>query len=186
MLFDCSEILLDGIVDAEVDNFEPGTLHHHADQIFADVVNVALYSADNHLADAGRPGGDQQRLQNGHARLHGVRRQQHLRHEQNSIAEIDADYAHAFHKSFGQNLVGRPPALEKNSDSNLNLLFEAIVKIVVHLLGQLFIVQRPQIKFITAHVPSPKSGSNRRIAQVIAVWGKNTPPRRDAGQLDYD
>ena len=93
MLLERVQVLVDVAVDAEVDHLEPGTLHHHADQVLADVVDVALDGADHHLADLRRPGLDQQRAQDRHAGLHRVGGQQHLRHEQDAVAEIDADDA---------------------------------------------------------------------------------------------
>jgi hypothetical protein len=44
------QVLLDRVVDAEVDDFEARAFHHHADEVLADVVDVALDGADHHLA----------------------------------------------------------------------------------------------------------------------------------------
>jgi hypothetical protein len=70
------------------------------DEVLADVVDVALDGADHHLAHFRRAGGGQQRAQDRHARLHRVGRHQHFRHEQNAVAEIDADDAHALDQRF--------------------------------------------------------------------------------------
>jgi hypothetical protein len=52
----------------------------------------------------GRAGLDQQRAQDEHAGLHRVGRQQHFRHEQDAVAEVDADDAHALDQRLGQDL----------------------------------------------------------------------------------
>ena len=93
VLLERIQILLDGAVDAEVDHLEAGALHHHRDQVLADVVDVALDRADHHLADRRRPGLGEQRAQDRHAALHRVGGEQHLGHEQDAVAKVDADDA---------------------------------------------------------------------------------------------
>ena len=147
VLFDGGQILLDRIVDAEVDHLEARTFHHHADEVLADVVNVALDGADHHLAQARRAGGDEQRAEDEHAGLHGIGGEQNFRNEQNAIAEVDADDAHAFDQRLGQDLVGRPAAAEEDVDGRLDLFLEAVIEIVMDLLDQLLVIEGVQVKF---------------------------------------
>jgi hypothetical protein len=108
------QIFLDRVVDAEVDDVEAGAFHHHADEVLADVVDVALDGADHHLADASARRWRRAAAQDRHAGLHRVGRQQHLRHEQDAVAEVGADDAHAFDQRLGQHLVGHPAAFEQD------------------------------------------------------------------------
>ena len=62
----------DRIVDAKIDNLEPGAFHHHADKVLADVVDVAFDGADHHLADRAGAGFGQKRLAGCHAALHRI------------------------------------------------------------------------------------------------------------------
>ena len=117
VLLERVQVLLDRVVDAEVDDLEAGAFQHHRDQVLADVVDVALDRADHHLADLGRAGLGQQRAQDRHAALHRVGGQQHLGHEQDAVAEIDADDAHALDQGLGQHVVGLPAALEQDVDA---------------------------------------------------------------------
>ena len=150
------KIFLDRIVDAEIDDLEARAFHHHGDEVLADVVDVALDGADHHLAEARRAGGDQQRPQDGHAGLHRIGGEQHFGHEQDAIAEIDADDAHALDQRLGQDLVGRPAALEQDVDRLLDLFLEAVIEIVMDLLGQLLVVEGFEIEFaFIAHRGSP-------------------------------
>ena len=83
----------------------------------------------------------QQRPQDLHAALHGVGGEQHLGHEQDAVAKIDADDAHAFDQRIVQDLLGGPAALEENVRRLLDLGLEAVVEVVVHLLGELLVVE---------------------------------------------
>ena len=60
VLFHGLQIIFDWIVDAKVDDFKASTFHHHAHQVLANVVNVALHGADHHFAKARRSRCDQQ------------------------------------------------------------------------------------------------------------------------------
>ena len=133
MLLDGGKIFLNRIVDAKIDHLKTGTFHHHANEVFADIVNIALDSADDHFANFRRAGFHEQRPQNEHASLHCVGRHQYFRHEQNSIAEVDAHDAHSFHQSFGEDVIWCPFALDQNMNSIFDLFFETVVKIIVHL-----------------------------------------------------
>ncbi len=148
MLLECREVLLDRIVDAEIDHLEAGALEHHADEVLADVVHVALDRADDDLADGRDIGFGQDRAQNLHAAFHGVGGKQHLGNEQDAIAEIDADDAHALDEGFVQHLFGGPAAREKDPRARLDLRPQAVIEVVVHLLDQLCVVERVEVEFL--------------------------------------
>ena len=61
------------------------------------------------------------------------RRHQHFRHEQDAVAEVDPDDAHALDQRLGQHVIGNPVALEQDVDALFDLFLEAVVEIVVHL-----------------------------------------------------
>ncbi len=102
-------------------------------------MNIALDGTDHHLAELRRTGFGQQGAQNEHARLHGVGRKQDLGHEQDAVAEILTDDAHALDESLGQHVVGRPAAAEQYIRAFLNLFLQAVIEIVVHLQHQIFV-----------------------------------------------
>jgi hypothetical protein len=156
VLVDRREIFLDRVVDADIDDLEARTFHHHGDEVFADVVNVALDRADHHLAEAGRASLGQQRTQDRHAGLHRVGGKQHFRNEQDAVAEIYADDAHALDQGLGQGLIGRPTARQQDMHGLLDLFLEAIIEVVMNLLGQLLVIQGVEVKFaFIAHSSSP-------------------------------
>ena len=111
-------------------------------------MDVALDRADHHLADRRRAGFGEQRAQDEHAGLHGVGGQQHFGHEQDAVAEVDADDAHALDQGLGQDLVRRPTALQQDMHALFDLLLEAIVEIVVHLLHEFLVVERAQVEIV--------------------------------------
>ena len=96
MLFQRVEVFVDRVVDAQVNHLEAGTFHHHADQVLADVVDVALDSADHHLADRWHAGFGQQGAQDFHPAFHRIGRQQYFGYEQDTVAKVDPDDAHTF------------------------------------------------------------------------------------------
>ena len=114
MLLERGEVVLDGVVDAEVDDLEAGALEHHRDEVLADVVDVALDGADHDRADPLRARLGEQRPQDLHPGLHRVRREQHLGDEEDPVAEVDADDPHALDERVVQHPVGRPAALEQD------------------------------------------------------------------------
>src|SRR5215213_108714 len=137
MLVERVEILFDGVIDADIDDFETGPFEHHRYQVLADVVDIALDGADHDLADRLDAGFGEQRTQDFHAALHGIRGKEHFGHEQDAVAKVDADDAHAFDKPIVQHPFRRPAALEKNTGGLLYLDLEAVVEIVMHLFGEL-------------------------------------------------
>ena len=128
------------------DDLEAGALHHHRHEVLADVVDVALDGADHHLADSGRPGLGQQRAQDRHAALHGVGGKQHLGHEQDAVAEVDADDRHAADQRLGQDGIGLPAALQEDVDALLDLWLEPVVEVILDLLDELVVVQLAKIE----------------------------------------
>jgi hypothetical protein len=142
VLLERREVVLDRVVDAEVDHLEAGALEHHRDEVLADVVDVALDGADHDLADALGAGLGEQRPQDLHARLHRVRREQHLGDEEDPVAEVDADDAHALDERVVQHLVGAPAAPEQDLGALDDLVREPVVEVVVHLRDELLVGQR--------------------------------------------
>src|SRR6185369_13204340 len=96
--------------DAEVDDLEVVTLQHDADDVLADVVDVALHGGEHDLAGgiaavAGHAIGEVARLFLFHERhevsdrlLHHAGRLHHLRQEHFSVTEEIADNVHAGHQ----------------------------------------------------------------------------------------
>ena len=142
------QIGFDRVVDAEVDDIEASTFHHHADQVLADIVNVALDCADDHLALFWGAGGGKQRAQDEHAGLHRIGRQQNFRHEQDAVAEIDADDAHAFDKRLRQNIIGNPAAFEQNVGGFFDFFLQAVIEVIVHLLHEFVVGKLRKNDFI--------------------------------------
>ena len=75
---------------------EARPLHHHPDQVFADIVDIAFDSTNDNFADPWRAGFRQQGAQNPHSGLHRVCRHQNFRNKQNPITEIDTYNGHPF------------------------------------------------------------------------------------------
>ena len=120
-------------VDAEVEHLEARAFEHHRHEVLADVVDVALDGADHHLADRLDAGLGEQRAQDRHAGLHGVGGEEHLGHEQDAVAEVDPDDAHAFDERLVQRVVGAPAAAEQQVGALGDLVGQAVVEVVVHL-----------------------------------------------------
>ena len=99
----------------------------------------------------GAPVAIEQRAQDRHAGLHRVGGHQHFRHEQDAVAKIDADDAHALDQRLGQHVVGRPAALEQDVHAVLDLLLQAVIEIVVHLLDEFVVRKRGKVEFIIRH-----------------------------------
>ena len=110
----------------------------------------------------GAPVSAKQRTQDEHARLHGVGGEQHLRHEQDAVAEILADDAHALDQRLGQHVVGRPAALEQDLDALLDLLLQAVIEVVVHLRDEVVVGERCKIDIVVGH----QAGSATKAPQL--------------------
>ncbi len=166
MLLDRLQIVLDRVVDPDIDHLEPGAFHHHRDEVLADVVDVALDGADHHLADLRRAGFGKQRPEDEHAGLHGVGGEQHFRHEQDAVAEIDADDPHALDQRLGQHVVGRPFPAEQDVHALLDLLLHPVIEVVLHLLDEFLVIERVKVEFVFGHDGSlrDRAFGDRRIA----------------------
>ena len=164
MLFEGGKVLVDVGVDAQIDDFEAGALEHHAHQVLADVVDVALDGADHDLADRFGAGLGEQRSQNGHAGLHRIGGKEHLGHEEDAVSEVDAHDAHALDERVIEDAICVPASAEQDVGAFFDLLAEAVVQIVVHLGGQVFVAQRVEIDLVVVrHVGSPElKGRSRR------------------------
>ena len=106
MLADGIHELVGVTVDAQVDHLEASALQHHCHQILADVVDIALDSADDHCANARHTGFGEERAQHFHARLHGVGRHQHLGNEKDAVAKVNAHDVHTCDEAAVQNFLG--------------------------------------------------------------------------------
>jgi hypothetical protein len=104
-------------------------------------VDVALDGADHHLADARRAGFGQERLQDRHAALHRVGGHQHLGDEEDAVAEIVADDGHAAHERLGEDVVGRPAAVQQDVHALFDLFLQTVVEVVEHLGDQIVVVE---------------------------------------------
>ena len=145
-------------VDPEIEDLEAGALEHHRDEVLADVVDVALHGADHDLADRLDAGLGEQRAQDRHAGLHRVGGEEHLGHEEDAVAEVDADDAHALDERLVQDVVGGPTAAEQEVRALRDLVGEAVVEIVVHLGDERVVGEAGEID-------SPPSIPGRRQAQ---------------------
>ena len=102
-----------------------------------------------------RAGLGEQRPQDLHPGLHRVRGQQHLRHEQDAVAEVDAHDPHALDQRLVQHAVGGPAARQQDVRALRDLVGEPVVEVVVHLRDQLLVGQRRKIEFVVAHRALP-------------------------------
>ena len=85
---------------AKIDNFVVIALQYHADNVFADVVYVALHGGNDHLTVTGALlfAGFDKRLKISHGLLHDAGGFHHLRQEHFALAEQIADHVHAVHQ----------------------------------------------------------------------------------------
>ncbi len=129
-----SHELLDALIDADVVDLEARAFGHHADEVLADIVQIAAHRA--HQQDAGRLRAAvlraQQRLENGHAGLHRARGDEHLGHVQHVVLEILADDAHAGDEPVVQDFLDGPPLGEGVLGHLLDFLGLALVEALVH------------------------------------------------------
>ena len=101
----------------------------------------------------------EQRPQDLHAGLHRVGGQQHLGDEQDAVAEVDADDAHALDERVVEHPVGRPAAVEQDQRALGDLGGEAVVEVVVHLGDELVVGQGSQVDLVVAHA-APRFASS--------------------------
>ena len=100
----------------------------------------------------GAPVSSKQRTQNEHAALHGVCSQQYFGDEQNAVAEVDTDDAHAFNQCLGQDIVWCPAAFQQDMYGFLDFLLQAIIKIVMHLQHKILVTEFGQDDFVVGHM----------------------------------
>ena len=145
MFLQGEQVFFHRVVDAEINHLKTGALHHHAHQILANIVDVALDRSDYHFSNRLYPSFCEQRPQDFHAALHGIGSQQDLWNKQNSVTKINPNNAHALDQSVIQHPVCRPAATKKNMGGLNHLVAQAVVEIIMNLLGQLFVVERAEV-----------------------------------------
>ncbi len=121
------------------------------------------------LADRFGAGLGEQRAEDRHAGLHRVGGEQHLGHEEDAVAEVDADDAHALDERVVEHLVGAPAAVEQDRRALDDLVGEAVVQIVVHLLHEFVVGQRREIdvvEVVVAHRMSPVLTRSNRSCRI--------------------
>ena len=91
------------------------------------------------------------RAQDRHAGLHRVGGEQHLRHEQDAVAEILADDAHALDQRLGEHVIGRPLALQQDVDAFLDFFLQPVIEVVVHLLHEFVVGQFGEDDIVIGH-----------------------------------
>ena len=106
MLPDRGDEVGGGDAGAEVDDREAGALQEHADEVLADVVQVALDGADHDRAHAGLLAGGHVRAQQVEAGLHDAGGEQHLGDEALALAHALADHLHAGEQALVEDLPG--------------------------------------------------------------------------------
>ena len=105
VFFDRFHDLLRRAVDAEVDDADTRTLDHHFDEVFADVVQIALDGADDRRADRFNARICQCGFENRKRRVHRARRNKNFGNEDLVVFEFRADDAHARDQSFGEDIL---------------------------------------------------------------------------------
>ena len=107
VLLDRLHELLRRDAGAEVDDLEAGALQEHADQVLADVVQVAFDRAQHDGAQTGALAFAEMRLEDVEGALHGARAEQHLGDEALAGAHARADHLHAGQQGVVQDLASR-------------------------------------------------------------------------------
>ena len=124
------------------------------------------------LADRLGAGLGEQRAQDRHAGLHRVGGQQHLGHEQDPVAEVDADDAHALDEGVVEDLVGAPATVEQDRRALDDLVGQPVVEIVVHLLDELVVGQRGEVEIVLSSslTAPPTRSCCSTIRNTSASW----------------
>ena len=130
------------------------------------------------LPARGAPVSASSRAEDLHAALQGVGGLEDFRHEQDAVAKVDADDAHALDQRVGQDRVGSPAALQQDVDALLDLLLEAVVEVVVHLLDEIGVAQLAENDFVVRHGHCPDPGVDG--AGPLARWHR-TPALQECG-----
>ena len=79
-----------------------------------------------------------------------------LGHEEDSVAEVDADDPHAFDQGLVQHLLGRPAPVEEDRGAFVDLVGQAVVQVVVHLGDELGIAQVGENDVLFGVLPLPE------------------------------
>src|ERR1039458_6997089 len=105
-LFGSGPEFVDALVHADIMHFEAGAFGHHADQVLADVVQVAAHGAHEQRANAlDALAGAEEGFEHRHAGFHGARGDEHLGDVENVVLEIFSHHAHAGDQALVQNLL---------------------------------------------------------------------------------
>jgi hypothetical protein len=120
-------------VHAEVDDLEPGALHHHGDEVLADVVQVALDGAEDKGALRLGPALGEVRLQDRHPGAHGPGGDQDVRDIKDTVLEVFPHTLHARNETFLQDLVGRAALVHRGLHTRLDLFHLAVIQILFEL-----------------------------------------------------
>ena len=114
-------------------------------------MDIPLDGPDHYLADGLRAGLRQEGTQYRHTCFHRVGRQQDFGNEENPVPEVDPDDPHALHESVVQHLGSTPSPFQQDAGSLVDLLGEAVVEIVVHLLDEFIVGERSEVEFFVKH-----------------------------------
>ena len=106
-----------------------------------------------------RAGLGQQRPQDGHAGLHRVGGEEDLGHEQDPVAEVDADDPHALDERLVEHAVRAPAAAEQDVRALDDLVGQAVVEVVVHLLDELVVGQAREVELLVVGHAGPPAAS---------------------------
>ena len=98
MLLVCLDQVLRRHLDAQVYNVIPVVLQNNFDEIFPNVMHVALHRRQHHLAALRRIRLLHELFQVAHRRLHGFRRLQYFGHDQFVRIEKPSDFRHPCHQ----------------------------------------------------------------------------------------
>ena len=156
-----AQVILRRIVDAQVEDLEARALHHHHDQVFANVMDVTLDCADDHGANLGRARFGQQWAQERHACLHGLGRHEHLRHKENPVPEVIPHDLHPGDEAIGQHVVVFPAA-QRLLHLGHDLVGQTVVDIFLHQLIEIpqGTIRRGRFLLVRSWCTSKKIDSN--------------------------
>ena len=163
-------------VDAEVDDLEAGALEHHRDEVLADVVDVALDGADDDLADAARRRSPRAAgagspcptfIALAASSTSGTNRMP----SRKSMPTMRMPSTRA---SFSTR-SGAPAAAQQDVRALRDLLRQAVVEVVVHLLGELVVVEAREVdvlEIVGRHPYSRPSVSCRPVCPCSTSWNR--------------
>ena len=97
--------------------------------------------------------------------------EQHLGHEQDAVAEVDADDAHALDERLVQHAVGRPSARQQDVRALDDLVGEPVVEVVVHLLVELLVGTARRDRALRR---SCSFSPSHQALRAVRPWGPNS------------